>query len=312
MGDESGPTAFVLSGGASLAALQVGMLHALYARGIAPDLIVATSAGAFNGAFIASRPACVETAEELAEIWRSLHRSDVFPLNPLSGLLGLAGVRGHLVPDGALRRLIGEHYEDGWLEELPIPTHLIATDIQTGEEVRLSEGPVADAVMASAAIPGVLPSVEWRGRTLVDGGVANNTPISHAIELGARRIYVLAAGNSCELQNPPRGAVEVVVQALNLLVQRRLSVDIELLERSAELIVLPQPCPLLVQPTDFSQANELMERGLAEARRFLLARAQLAEADEPGADGRPERRGRVGMARRRHSRLDAAPTAPLY
>src|SRR3954462_9810759 len=83
-------TAFVLAGGASLGALQVGMLRALYERGIAPDEIVATSTGALNGGFIAARPPTVETADELGEIWRALSRGQVFPLNPLTGLIGFA------------------------------------------------------------------------------------------------------------------------------------------------------------------------------------------------------------------------------
>jgi predicted acylesterase/phospholipase RssA len=94
----STPTAFVLSGGASLGAVQVGMLRALYERQIRPDLIVATSAGAINGAFIASRPQTVETADELAAIWGRVRRAHVFPLNPLSGLLGFLGSRAHMVP----------------------------------------------------------------------------------------------------------------------------------------------------------------------------------------------------------------------
>src|SRR5690242_4801952 len=103
------PTAFVFSGGASLGAIQVGMLEALYERGIVPDLIVGTSAGALNGAFIAERPQTVETAHELASVWRGLHRAQVFPLNPLSGALGLIGARRHLVPDFGLRRLVERH-----------------------------------------------------------------------------------------------------------------------------------------------------------------------------------------------------------
>jgi NTE family protein len=79
---QSTPTAFVLSGGASLGAVQVGMLRALYERGIRPDLIVATSAGAINGAFIASRPQTVETADELAAIWGRVRRAAGFPREP--------------------------------------------------------------------------------------------------------------------------------------------------------------------------------------------------------------------------------------
>src|SRR5690242_55067 len=98
MSSRSDRVAFVLSGGASLGAVQVGMLEALYERGIAPQLVVGTSVGAVNGAFIASRPQTVQTARELAAIWRGLRRGQIFPLNPLAGFLGFMGSRDHLVP----------------------------------------------------------------------------------------------------------------------------------------------------------------------------------------------------------------------
>src|SRR3954462_5513561 len=113
-------TAFVLSGGASLGAVQVGMLAALYERGIAPDLIVGTSAGALNGAFVASRPQTVGTADALGAIWGALRPGQASPLNPLTGLLGFLGARDHLVPESGLRRLIERHVECRVLEGLPI------------------------------------------------------------------------------------------------------------------------------------------------------------------------------------------------
>src|SRR5919198_2963590 len=127
-------TAFVLSGGAGLGAIQVGMLRALYERAIEPDLIVATSAGAINGAFIATREQTVDTADELAEIWRFVRRGQVFPLNPLAGLLGFLGTRTHLVPDSGLRRLVTENVDHSRLEDLPVPLHVVAVDVITGEE----------------------------------------------------------------------------------------------------------------------------------------------------------------------------------
>ena len=66
--------------------------------------------------------------------------------------------------------------------------HVAAVDVVTGEEVLLSTGPLLEAVIASSAIPGVMPPVPWEDRELMDGGVANNTPISHAIDLGAQTI----------------------------------------------------------------------------------------------------------------------------
>jgi len=261
--------AFVLSGGASLGAVQAGMLRALYERGVRPDVIVGTSAGALNGAFIASRPPDTATAEELGEIWRELRRSQVFPMNPVTGLLGFLGARDHLVGDGGLRRLIARHTEHERLEELPVPLHVVTVDVVTGEEVLLSEGPLAAAIAASASIPAVLPPVAWGERMLMDGGVANDAPISHAVALGARRVYVLPTGHACALNGPPSGAMEMALHALSLLTHRRLIEDIERHRGDVELVVLPPPCPLAVTPFDFSHADELIARACADARAFL-------------------------------------------
>jgi NTE family protein len=261
--------AFVLSGGASLGAIQVGMLRALYERGLAPDLIVGTSAGALNGAYIAPRPQTSATADGLARIWRELRRGQVFPVNPLTGLLGFLGARDHLVPESGLRRLIERHVACKTLEEMPIPLHVVAVDVVTGEELRLSSGPVLEAVLASAAVPGVLPPVPWAERALMDGGVANNTPISHAVELGAERIYVLPTGHACALTEPPRGALAMALHAISLLTHRRLIDDIERHRDDAQLIVMPPPCPLDIQPIDFAHADELIEVAVADARDFL-------------------------------------------
>jgi NTE family protein len=200
-------TAFVLAGGAALGAMQAGMVHALHERGIAPDLLIGTSAGALNAAFLASRPATAATAEELAAVWRGLGRSDILPLRPATLIAGLAGRRDHLIPDRALRRLAARHLQFERLEQAAIPLHLVAFDLLAGTEVRLSDGPLADAVLGAAAIPGVLPPVRWRGRLLADGGIADNTPVSHAVALGAQRIYVLATQNpgdrGCVRSLPP-------------------------------------------------------------------------------------------------------------
>lgn len=289
-------TAFVLSGGASLGAIQAGMLEALYEHGIQPDLVVGTSAGALNGAFVADRRQTVETARELADVWRGLSRHQVFPVNPLTGALGFLGVRGNLVPDSGLRRLVGRHVRADRLEETRVPLHVIATDVLTGQDVRLSHGPIVDAVMASAAIPGVLPSVHWNGRELIDGGVANNAPISHALELGADRVYVLPTGAPCELDEAPRGALAMLVYATGVLVRQGLARDLaHLPERDLErVIVLPPPCPVRVQPSDFSRADGLIEEGYREAMRFL-------------SRTRPVRCGRAPRSPHRVRRSAAAP-----
>jgi NTE family protein len=289
----SGPgVAFVLSGGASLGAIQVGMLRALVERDIRPDVIVGTSVGAVNGAFLASREFTADTVEELAELWRGVRRGQVFPVEPLTGLLGFLGARRNLVPAGALRRLVARHVPFDRLEELPIPLHVVACDLLAGEEVLISEGPLVDAVLASAAIPGVLPPVEWQGRVLVDGGVLNNTPLTHALELGAREVYVLPTGSACALAEVPHGAIGMVVQATSLMVAHRFASEAARLADRAELTILPPPCPIEVQPMDFAHADELIARAERDARAVL--------------DDRPSRvvplRRRAGERRRTRSR----------
>jgi NTE family protein len=259
----------VLSGGASLGAIQVGMLHALYEQGVTPDLVVATSVGAVNGAFIASRPPTVATAEALGDVWRTIRRDEVFPPNLVTGLLGFLGRRNSLLPSTGLRRLLERHVQFERLEDAAIPLHVIGVDLKSGSERRLSEGDVIEAVLASAAIPAVFPPVPWGDAELVDGGVANNTPISHAIELGATKIYVLPTGYACHLHSAPRSALGMGLHALTLLIQQRLIMEIDAVRDRAQLVVLPPPCPLDVTPADFSHAGELIERALHDARAFL-------------------------------------------
>ncbi len=265
-----GPVAFVLSGGGSLGAVQAGMIHALYERGVRPDFIVASSVGALNGAFLASRPTTVATAEKLAKIWSQLRSRDVFPLSiGLGGLLGVAGRRDHLVSSRGLRNLLARWVEFDTLEQSPIPLHVVATDLLSGAEVLISSGSTVSAVLASSAIPGVLAPVDLDGRALVDGGVTDNTPVAQAVDLGASLIYVLPTGYACGLQESPRSALGVALQALGLLIQQQMVRDIRTVPEHVELRVLPPPCPLAVAPTDFSQAATMIERTRVQSREFL-------------------------------------------
>lgn len=261
-------TAFVLSGGASLGAVQVGMLRGLAEAGISPELIVGTSVGALNGGWIASRPDAAGV-DALAVLWRSLSRNDVFPTRPVLGLLGFLGQRPNLLPNSGLRRLLTDNLGFSRLEDAPIPLHVVATDVLSGHDVLLSSGNAVEAILASATIPAVFPPVKIDGRYLIDGGVVNNTPLSHAIALGADRVWVLPTGYSCALAKPPKGALAMALHALNLAINQRLAVDITRLEDSVELRVIPQPCPIGISPVDFSHSADLIERSYTLTREWL-------------------------------------------
>src|SRR6201997_996186 len=264
-------TAFVLSGGGSLGSIQVGMLLALAEAEITADMIVGTSVGAMNGGWVASRSDAAGIGA-LAELWRSLTRSKVFPTSLTVGLLGFLGQRRNLVPDTGIRRLLKHQLGFRRLEEAPIPLHVVATDVLSGQDVLLSSGDAVDAIAASAAIPAVFPPVNIDGRDLSDGGVVNNTPLSHAVALGADLIWVLPTGYSCALPESPKGALAMALHALTLAINQRLAVDVARFEEDVDVRVIPPLCPTRINPADFSHSAELIDRAHAITRKWLAAR----------------------------------------
>jgi NTE family protein len=260
--------AFVLSGGASLGAVQVGMLQALAERDILPDRVFGASAGALNAAWVAGDPTLADI-DQLAEIWRSLRTRDIFPFRPLTGFLGFAGRRSSLVSSSGLRSLVARYVRFERLEDAPIPLCVVATEVTSGNEVALTRGNSVDAIVASASLPGVYPPVVIGDQMLIDGGVVNNTPITNAINAGATRIYVLPTSYACTLEHPPHSALAVTLQAISLLVQQRLIEDVKELQGAVDLRVIPPLCPLSISPADFSHARELIAMSHEGAGRWL-------------------------------------------
>ncbi|MDT8444876.1 MAG: patatin-like phospholipase family protein, partial [Desulfuromonadales bacterium] len=158
-------------------------------------------------------------------------------------------------------------YQD--FHDAAIPIHIIASDFVSGEEVILSKGKMLPALQASAAIPGIFPPVEIDGRYLIDGGVANHTPVSTAIRLGASRLIVLPTGFTCAPSMPPTGALNIALHALNLIIARQLLQDLEAHKEQAEILVVPPLCPQKTHPLDFHSARLLIDDGYALTRQWL-------------------------------------------
>jgi NTE family protein len=278
--------AFVLSGGGSLGALQVGMLQALFDAGIRPDMVVGTSVGAVNAAWVGAWPDPAGI-NKLADIWRDLKRDDIFPLG-WTAAMGLLGRGTHIISNHGLRTVIEKNLPYERIENAVVPLHIVTTDLRSGKAVVLSSGEAVPALLASCAIPGVFPPVTVGRRELVDGGVANHTPIAAAIERGARQIYVLPIGYPW-LHEKPTNALGMALQALARLVEQRLEQEIAMYERCAEILTVPAMEPLAVSPADFSHTGELIERGYASAAKLLQTtrpkRAPLARrpATSPAA-----------------------------
>jgi NTE family protein len=272
-------TGFVFSGGGSLGAVQVGMMLALAERAIVPDILVGTSVGALNAAYLAGDPSHAG-ALRLAALWSGLRRRDVFPMPGAGAARALAGRRDHLVDARPLRRLVGAHLPFTRLEQARWPVAVVATEVTTGLEIVLSEGDAVDAVVASASLPGVFPPVDVDGHLLMDGGVVNHTPISVAVDLGADRVVVLPTGYACALAAPPTSALAMVVHAFTLATQRRLIDDVRRLQGEVDLLVVPPLCPVAVSPVDFSGSARLIDRARHATRRWL----DTADADGTAAD----------------------------
>jgi NTE family protein len=262
-------TAFVLSGGGSLGAVQVGMLQALEQRHISADLLVGTSVGALNAAYLAGHGTGRQALDELAASWIATRRKDVFPIDPRRHVLALGGARPSLFADRGLRRLIARHLPYTLLENAATAVHVVATDLLSGQEVVLSEGDAVSAVLASTALPGILPTVQRDGLSLVDGGLADNAAISVAVALGADTVFVLPTGYSCALTQPPTSALAVAIQSLGLLIQQQLIRDVAHFAEHVDLKVLPPLCPVAVSPSDFRQARSLIERADAASGRWI-------------------------------------------
>lgn len=269
-------TAFVFAGGGSLGAIQVGALREIVAAGERPDFVVGASVGALNACHFASQPDAAGV-KELEAVWRGLHRRDVFPVT-LRGALNLLRGSGSLFESHSLRRLIVRHMRIELLEEATIPVHVVATSID-GSPKCISAGSVADAVLASSAIPIALPSVQIGDHHLIDGAIAGNTPILTAAELGAERIVVLQTGYPCAMRGPPRGAIAGGLHALTLLVSNQMERDLRLLAGKVDVFVAPHLCPLDVSPFNFSESATLIDRSASAASVWLKAGGLIRPAD---------------------------------
>lgn len=292
--DTAKGTAFVLVGEGSLGAVHVGMLQALSAQGIEPDLLIGSSVGAVNAAWVAEH-GCAQGFDDLALLWRSLTRSQLFPLSPVDGVMALLGRGDHLFSPDRLRRFLRNHVGLKRLEAAKIPLHVAVTDIVNGSQLLLSRGDVLTALLATTSVPAVFPPVRISGHEFADGDLAEATPIADAVRLGAEHVYVLFSGYGCAVEHPPTSALGIVLHALSLLTAHRVDADVEQFHYEVDLHVLPTLCPLAISPADFSHGGELIERSRAASADWLEHHSRRSEPEGPSLvhahDGQQAKKG---------------------
>lgn len=231
--------AFVLGGGGVLGAGEVGMLRALLEAGITPDLVVGTSVGALNGAFLAADPS-VETTVRLAELWRQMSAEGGVFSGSVAQRVGRAvRSRTHLHGRGPLRQLLADNLTVERIEDLAVPFQCVAASIERAAEHWFTEGSLSDAVMASAAVPGLLAPVQIGDEHFLDGGLVNSIPVSRAVELGARTVYVLQVGRIERPLTAPTRPWEVALVAFEIARRHRFATDMARLPDDVVVHVLP-------------------------------------------------------------------------
>ena len=252
-------TAFVFSGGASLGAIEVGMLKAIVEEGVKADLVVGTSVGSLNGAIYAFDPT-IEGVKLLEQTWRNIKAFDVFTPSVITPIKNLATFGQYLASPKNLRKLIEDNIKFSKIEETKIPLFITTTDINTGDEIVLNSGLIVEALLASSGIPGVFPPKKMGQRLLVDGGLVNNTPISTAVKLGAERIIVFPIGFPYTPNEEPKNLTEILIRTFVYLLNRQLYADYHIYKNQVQLIIIPPPENITVGPHDFSKSDRLIDR----------------------------------------------------
>ncbi len=267
--------AFVLSGGGNRGALEVGALQALFAHGIQPDLLVGTSAGAMNAAFIAADPSLVG-ALTLGGLWKSLRRRDVFPGNALTMAWRVLTGQDGLVSSDRLRDLVLRNLPPGVTRFGDLRVHLYTTaaDLNTATLYLFGDDPstlIVDAVMASASLPITFPPYVYHGAQLVDGGIVANVPIEIAMVKGATEIYAIDLGYSGEPVPDAHGVVAIAQRMLTTLIYQQLLDDLEEAAQDPAITLHHIRIPAFhgISMWDFGQAEAMIQAGKAITEEYL-------------------------------------------
>ena len=260
--------AFVLSGGGSLGAVQVGALQSLMDAGIRPDVIIGCSVGALNSAFLATEPTR-DRLDELESLWLGLSRADIFPATRRSIAGHVVRRDTHLYEPHGLRDLVSRLVPASDLAHLSIPAHIVTTDLFSGEPVWWTSGDPREVLVASASLPGLFPPVALAGSLHVDGGVTCPVPVQRAIELGAERIWVMdVTGGSLGRRDERMTALDILLTSFAI--SRYRLANLEVPNRPGSPII-PMPRVELGKHElrDFSRTEELIKLGREAGARMV-------------------------------------------
>jgi NTE family protein len=270
---------FVLSGGANLGSIHVGMVQALLEAGIKPDVIVGTSIGAVNAAYLAADPS-LDQVENLREFWCGVRARDIFPLSPVHNARALFR-QGAFFSSHRWRNFLTGRLPYRDIEEAAVALRITATDYDEGRSVVFDSGPVVEAILASTALPGIFPPHPIGDRCYLDGAISDQLPLKVALEAGAQTIYVMAVS----VPSPPldrRSPLTILRHSLTILLFPRIRLDaLDLPSDHGKLRIVQVPSlATQVSLWDMSRHGELIASAYEATKEFLAAEHDDAEQIE--------------------------------
>jgi NTE family protein len=261
-------TAFVFAGGGARGAAQIGMLQALMARGITADDVYGASVGAINAAGFAGDPT-VAGVERMANLWRNVTSGDIFPSGRIPGPWRFLQQREAVHSNDGVRRVIEGGLTFDRIEDARVHLEVVATALTDGRTQWFTYGPAAEAILASAALPSLLPPVEIGNEAFIDGGVVDNVPIGRAMSQGAERIFVFLCGPLRYTPHRHRRPVEAVLTAFFIAIHAKFAREIERLPPGVEVIVFSVDSDPVSRYDDFSGTEALIAAGKLNAETVL-------------------------------------------
>lgn len=251
--------ALVLSGGGVLGALQAGILRALFRTPYRPDLIVGTSVGALNGAFVSFRPDA-EGADELVNIWSSLRDKSLFMFNPLRIAYQMFTQKLCLFNSDLLKELVEQYAPADDFDATTTPLYITTTNLSKGYKQVFHEGPISRALLASTALPGFFCPVEIDGDQYVDGGVLANLDLDTAIDLGATEILAIDLSRCIDGKRPD-SMVNLWMQTLDVIQRERVESEMARLAPKAHITLIQPGIETSQSLSSFNKVEQLMDEG---------------------------------------------------
>lgn len=275
------PAALVLCGGSSRGAVEVGLYRALAELGLPVDLVVGSSIGALNGAFIAAgfSPAA------LARLWAEFRRRDAVTIN-FPALLSPGRSPGLFRLD-PLREWLRRNLPVTRFEDLSIPLVIATTDLQEARAVYWQgRGDIIEPLVASVSLPGLFPPVEMGGYQFVDGGIASNLPLDQAVRSGARHLYVVSCVCCPTGRRRYRGFYEVLARSFSIAIDCRQDTEVAEAARSARIHFVRPAFERDVGLLDFRYTTELIDAGYREALKYFHGPVEAGQSSPaPGTSG---------------------------